>query len=73
MRLPIGFGDDIVSAVIATFTDDDSENGWHGACLALAELSRRGLLLPKRLSEVVPIVAKAIHYDVMKGQHRYIL
>lgn len=62
-----------MSAIVSSFAEEDAESGWHGACLALAELSRRGLLLPNRLEEVVPIVAKAIHFDVMKGQHRYYL
>lgn len=42
---------------------------WHGGCLALAELSRRGLLLPSRLDMAVPLIVKAIHFDVLRGQH----
>ncbi len=40
-----------------------------GACLCVAELSRRGLLLPGRLAEVVPLVALAIRFDKQRGQH----
>jgi hypothetical protein len=35
----------------------------------VAELSRRGLLLPGRLAEVVPLVALAIRFDKQRGQH----
>ena len=69
MRLTKEFADDIVGAVLELFQDKDADSAWHGGCLALAELTRRGLLLPDRLAEVVPVVQEAIHYDVLRGQH----
>ena len=36
-------------------------------CLALAELGRHGFLLPDHLSEVVPILVKALQYDEKRG------
>lgn len=36
-------------------------------CLALAELGRRGLLLPQRLPEVIPVLLKSLVYDEKKG------
>lgn len=38
---------------------------WHGACLALAELSRRGHLLPEDLPRAVPLVVDALFFEVM--------
>jgi len=69
MRLCKDLGDDVVEAVLELFQDDDADSAWHGGCLALAELTRRGLLLPERLSAVMPLIEKAIHFDVVRGQH----
>ena len=44
-----------------------TDTAWHGGCLAVAELARRGLLLPERLPEVAPLVAAALEYDVRRG------
>lgn len=69
MRLHKQMADDVVGAVLEQFADADNDLAWHGCCLALAELSRRGLLLPARLGDVVPLVQRAIHFDVLRGQH----
>jgi hypothetical protein len=42
----------------------------HGCCLAIAELTRRKLLSPVRLTEVAATVTDALHYDVRKGTQR---
>ena len=63
-------GDDVVGSVVELFSPSESDTGWHGACLALAELARRGLLLPSRLQLVAPLVAEALQYDVRRGPHR---
>ena len=69
MRLPKLFVDDMVGASLELFNDPEEETAWHGACLSLAELCRRGLLLPDRLGDVMPIISKAIHFDILRGQH----
>ena len=51
------------------FSDSQTDSSWHGGCLALAELCRRGLLLPERLESFVPILDKALIYDINKGNH----
>ncbi|CAB3999614.1 tubulin-specific chaperone D [Paramuricea clavata] len=66
-RLPKELADDIVGAVLDLFSFQETDSAWHGGCLALAELGRRGLLLPQRLSEVVPVVLKALLYDERRG------
>ena len=51
-RLPRDLADDVVASVLELFSDSEGDGAWHGGCLALAELARRGLLLPERLPEV---------------------
>jgi len=68
-RLPKHMADDVVVSVLELFSDSEGDGAWHGGCLALAELSRRGLLLPFRLPEAVPVVVKAIQYDVRRGSN----
>jgi tubulin-specific chaperone D len=61
--------DDVVSAVIQLFSPNETEATWHGGCLTIGELSRRGLLLPTRLNEVFPIIHKALHFDLNQGNY----
>ena len=68
-RLPLICAEDVLDAILFLCEDIDNDNAWHGSCLALAELARRGLLLPSRLEQVVPIVTHAIQYDLPRGQH----
>ena len=66
-RLPKELADEVVQSVLENFTIMESDSAWHGGCLALAELGRRGLLLPERLENVVPILLKALTYDERRG------
>ncbi|KAG0236252.1 hypothetical protein BGW41_000513 [Actinomortierella wolfii] len=81
-RLPQDMADDVVGSVFELFSEDvfpnaegeldisaASEHTWHGACLAIAELSRRGLLLPHRLQEIIPWVIRALKFDLKRGAH----
>lgn len=68
-RLPLEFADDVVGSVLEMCSAGESDGAWHGACLALAELGRRGLLLPSRLGEVVPVILNALAYDEMRGAY----
>lgn len=42
---------------------------WHGTCLALAEFAQRGLLLPARVPDAVPLVQRALTFDLKRGGH----
>ncbi|XP_068932719.1 tubulin-specific chaperone D isoform X4 [Petaurus breviceps papuanus] len=66
-RLPKELADDVVGSVLDCFSFQETDNAWHGGCLALAELGRRGLLLPSRLTDVVPVILKALTYDEKRG------
>lgn len=68
-RLDSDMANDVVSALYALFAPNESEVTWHGGCLAIGELSRRGLLLPQRLGEVFQIINKALHFDVNQGNY----
>ena len=70
-RLPKALAQDIIGSIIELFTENTfvndkkevditnvSDQTWHGACLALAELARRGLLLPEKLSETISWIEK---------------
>ncbi|KAJ3359026.1 hypothetical protein HDU91_005029 [Kappamyces sp. JEL0680] len=84
-RLNFDMADQVVASVIEMLQEDvevpegqpiqqadislASDHTWHGACLALAELTRRGLLLPDRLAEAVPWVLRALTFEQRKGTY----
>ena len=68
-RLPLELADDVVAAVLDLLQPTEGDAAWHGGCLALAELGRRGLLLPERLPAAIPCVLSALCYDVRRGSH----
>ena len=66
-RLPKELADDVVASLLQLLSLKESDSAWHGGCLSLAELARRGLLLPKRLDQVVNVVLAALVYDERRG------
>lgn len=70
-RLPQELGEDVVGSLLELFEENTlkdksgnldlsavSDHTWHGASLAVAELARRGLLLPNRLEETIPWILR---------------
>ncbi|RUP45119.1 armadillo-type protein [Jimgerdemannia flammicorona] len=82
-RLHQELADDVIGSLLELFSENTlptqdsdepdlsavSDNTYHGACLAVAELARRGLLLPTRLTEVVPWCVRALRFDQKRGSH----
>lgn len=68
-RLPKALVEDVLASLVDTFSPLELESGWHGACLTVAELARRGLLLPESIPTVVPLIESALVYDVSKGSY----
>jgi len=66
-RLPKELGSDIVTHVLQLCEWKDSDSSWHGSCLALAELSRRGLILTQQLEQIIDVIEKALLFDEVKG------
>lgn len=64
-RLPKVCGLDVVDALVEALEAED-EAVWHGVCLGFAELARRGLLAPTSFSEIIPMLAKAVSWEVEK-------
>ncbi|EMD39955.1 hypothetical protein CERSUDRAFT_45983 [Gelatoporia subvermispora B] len=80
-RLPSEFAGQVLDTVIGLFSIHSmaaasmydlpsvAEGTWHGACLACAEIARRGLVTDDKLSELISWLTKALYFDIRKGAH----
>ncbi|KAI9279580.1 armadillo-type protein [Sporodiniella umbellata] len=82
-RLPQELAEDVVSSLLELYGENAflnkntnsidlsavSDSTWHGTTLAVAELARRGLLLPDRLKEAIPWIVKGLKFDIKRGSH----
>ncbi|XP_020697787.1 tubulin-folding cofactor D isoform X1 [Dendrobium catenatum] len=67
--LTSSLAEEVLSSILELFSPGEGDGSWHGGCLALAEFARRGLLLPASFPKVVPLIIKALHYDIRRGPH----
>eukprot|EP00792_Barthelona_sp_PAP020_P005008 TRINITY_DN2451_c0_g1_i1.p1 TRINITY_DN2451_c0_g1~~TRINITY_DN2451_c0_g1_i1.p1 ORF type:complete len:1200 (-),score=384.00 TRINITY_DN2451_c0_g1_i1:251-3826(-) len=67
-RLPLFLADEVVEFVLSLFSPLMLDHSWHGACIALAELARRGLFLPDRVPTALTVVHQALKYEYRRGK-----
>ncbi|KAF7365242.1 TFCD-C domain-containing protein [Mycena venus] len=80
-RLPAEFADQVLETVMGLFAIHSiaaaslydlpaiAESTWHGACLACAEMARRGLVARTALPALIEWLSKALYFDLRKGAH----
>ncbi|KAL1744501.1 armadillo-type protein [Schizophyllum fasciatum] len=80
-RLPSDFAEQVLETVLGHFAIHSvasaslydvptvAESTWHGACLACAEMARRGLVTADKLPELISWLDKALYFDLRKGAH----
>ncbi|KAL1722870.1 armadillo-type protein [Schizophyllum commune] len=80
-RLPTDFAEQVLETVLGLFAIHSvasaslydvptvAESTWHGACLACAEMARRGLVTADKLPELIGWLDKALYFDLRKGAH----
>ncbi|KAJ2786765.1 hypothetical protein GGI15_001257 [Coemansia interrupta] len=82
-RLPLPLAQEIVGATAEILKEQTlipsdgypvdvsmtSEFAWHGSLLALAELSRKGLISPQALEDIVPWVVRGLSYEIQRGDY----
>ncbi|GIQ80276.1 hypothetical protein KIPB_001050 [Kipferlia bialata] len=66
-RLPRVFAKEVLDAVLSIFSPAETPAAWHGACLSLAEMARRGLILPDALPDAMPPILEALTFSRREG------
>ncbi|PAV67527.1 hypothetical protein WR25_06687 isoform A [Diploscapter pachys] len=68
-RLPKELASQVVESILSSnFHRLAGHCSWHGGCMALAEMTRRGFLLPDLLPSTFPVVEEALFYEEPMGR-----
>ncbi|CAG9536202.1 unnamed protein product [Cercopithifilaria johnstoni] len=69
-RLPRHLANDVLCNIIKfNFNLHSGNAAWHGGCLAVAELAKRGFLPLERLPDIVKILLNALVFEEPQGHH----
>ena len=66
-RLTKSMVEEIFGNLFELLKDLENEYAWNGTCLCIAELCKRGMILPERLVELIPHLEKALLFEIDKG------
>ena len=66
-RLTKSMVEEIFGNLFELLKDLENEYAWNGTCLCIAELCKRGMILPERLVELIPYLEKALLFEIDKG------
>ena len=66
-RLTKSMVEEIFGNLFELLKDLENEYAWNGTCLCIAELCKRGMILPERLAQLIPYLEKAVLFEIDKG------
>ena len=66
-RLTKSMVEEIFGNLFELLKDLENEYAWNGTCLCIAELCKRGMILPERLFELIPHLEQALLFEIDKG------
>lgn len=68
LKLPQSLSDELLIVVLDLFAEEN-ETSMHSVCLTIGEFCKRGLIAPKMLEKVIPVLKKAILFEESQGSY----